>query len=305
MANSKKARVGELKNYFEESDLDKELQLSDNGQLKFHWANWNKSCLIQRENILNDSSKIELLEKGLEFLKSYPIWYQRNLETVKSNLYELYTSYLDPRLKMTWHTLQSNTQVSLHHESGPYISLTSMRWMDKETYSLFVFKKLLTSYFPLRDFRVSADIELTGEVDHCPLSRVDLRITQFSKKGIIIAINGHSFEKVTNCNDIKLPLNLESFAKIKNREDVLSFNASGDAHEQYINIHGSSIRRDGNLENASFSNGNEYFFFIPYSEIEVVGSSQNTHQLFGHFVEMLETIFESEISNDLFIPKAA
>jgi hypothetical protein len=307
MAKTKKARVGsELQNYFEKSELDKDLKLSANGQLKFHWANWNKTCLLQKQRAESDFSKLEHLDKSLELLKSYPIWYQRNLETIKSNLYELYTSYLDPRLKMTWHDLQSNTQVSLHHESGPYISLTSMRWMDKETYSLFIFRKLLTSYYPMRQFRISSEISLTGEVDHSPLSRIDLKITQFTKKGIIIAINGHNFDKVKNCNSLKLPINLKAFSKLRKREDIDKFNACEGCGQQFLNFHGHSLRETGNLESASFSNGTEYYFFIPYSEIDVVGSTKSAHQLFANFVEILEDIFESELAqNNLEVEIAA
>lgn len=296
MAKHKKARVGcELQNYFEKSELDKELELSANGQLKFHWANWNKTCLLQKERALKDVTKLDRLDKSLEQLKSFPIWYQRNLETVKSNLYELYCSYLDPRLKMTWHEMQSSTQVSLHHESGPYISLTSMRWMNKETYSLFVFQKLLTAHYPMREFRVSSDIDLVGEVDHSPLSRIDLKITQFSKRGLIIAINGHNFEKVKNCSELKLPINLKSFSKLRNRDDIENFNACSGCGQQYMNIHGHSIRKVGNIEGATYSNGSEYYFFIPYSEIDIVGSEKSASELFAHFVENLESIFESEL----------
>ncbi len=307
MAKSKKARVrSELQNYFEKSELDKDLKLSANGQLKFHWANWNKTCLLQKERAGEDSSKLEHLDKSLELLKAYPIWYQRNLETVKSNLYELYSSYLDPRLKMTWHELQESTQVSLNHESGPYISLTSMRWMDKETYSLFVFRKLLTSYYPMREFRVSSEISLTGEVDHSPLSRIDLKITQFTKRGLIIAINGHNFEKVKNCNELKVPINLKNFSKLRNRDDINKFDACEGRGQHYLNIHGRSLRENGNLESASFSNGTECYFFIPYSELDVVGSTKTSYQLFANFVEILETIFESELDeNNLDVEIAA
>ena len=295
MAKTKKAHQGELQNYFKNYKLDSELKLSKNGQLKFHWANWEKTCLMQKSISSSDKSKIDLMGEGLELLKSYPIWYQRNLVTVKSNLFELYSSYMDPRLKMMWHEQQQDTHVSLHHESGPYISLTSMRWMDKETYELFVYKKILTSYHPMREFRVSSLIELNGEVEHSPLSKIDLKITQFTKRGLIIAINGHNFDKVKNCTDIKVDINLDSFSNLKNRSDIEKFDANKLKEGQYINIKGSTIRQFGNLDNANSSNGSEYFFFIPYSEIEVVGSKQNTHQLFSHFVEMLEDVFTEEL----------
>lgn len=295
MAKTKKAHFGELQNYFKNFKLDSELKLSKNGQLKFHWANWDRTCLLQKSMSSTGCSKMEAMDEALELLKSSPIWYQRNLVTVKSNLYELYSSYLDPRLKVTWHELQNDTHVSLHHESGPYISLTSMRWMEKETYELFIYKKLITGYHPMREFRVSSLIELTGDIDHSPLSRIDLKITQFTKKGMIIAINGHNFDKVKNCNDIKVELNLDAFSKLKNRSEVGKFDASKNKEGQYLNIKGHSIRQFGNLDNANSSNGSEYYFFIPYSELEVIGSVDNSHQLFGHFVEMLEGFFIEEL----------
>lgn len=284
----------DLGNYLELTSLNEEMKISENGQLKFHWANWSKTCLLQKEVILGDEEKLESIDTFTQVLKNYPIWYQRNLKTVKSTLFDLYQSYMDPRLKLKWHEHQKETLVSLHHEAGPYVPLTSMRWMDKETYSLFIFKKLLTGFYPMREFRVTSDLNLMGMINCSPLNEAEVKITQFSNRGMIISVDGYAFQKVKNCQSIELKINLNSFQNVKS---IKKFKYHSRKNEESLKISGDSIREHGNLRNATFSNGVTYFFFIPYSEIEILGSSKSAIQVFGNFVKSIEENFEEAISN--------
>jgi len=284
----------DVRSYFELSSLNAEMNISENGQLKFHWANWSKTCLIQKQMILGNDAKLFSIDENIDLLKNYPIWYQRKLKTVKSSLYDLYQSYMDPRLKLTWQEHQNETLVSLHHQSGPFVPLTSMRWMNKETYNLFILKKLLTGYYPMREFRISSDIEFTGELNSSPLDNAKIKITQFSSKGMIIAVNGHSFDKVKNCQNIEFKINLREFLNLQN---IGKFKYKSGADDETLSIKGHSFREHGNLYNAAFSNSIEYYFFIPYSEIEVIGYEKSAIQIFGNFVKSIEMNFEDAINS--------
>ncbi|WP_417336791.1 hypothetical protein [Halobacteriovorax marinus] len=285
-----------LVDYIHSNTFKDNFEISSNGELFFHWANWRETCKLQKDLLGKGIDQIDFIDNTLEALKTKTIWFQRNLKSVKSNLYELYEAYLDPRLKVTWHDFQKNTLVSLHHEAGPFISLTSMRWMDKSTYSFFVYRKLLTGYFPLREFRLSANIELMAEVNNSPLSQMKMKLTQFSKQGVILSIDGHSFNKLKSCESIAIKMNINAFQKHEDFKSLKSFKANTTDGKDYMYIKGSSFTNISNMNNASYSNGCEYFFFIPYTEITFSCKEQTPYELFGGLVDIVEKELSHEIS---------
>ncbi|PIK16290.1 hypothetical protein [Halobacteriovorax sp. JY17] len=294
-----------LVEYIHSNTFKDNYKISSNGELFFHWANWRETCKIQKDLLGKGVDQIDFIDNTLESLKTKSVWFQRNLKSVKSNLYELYEAYLDPRLKATWHDIQKDTLVSLHHEAGPYISLTSMRWMDKSTYSFFVYRKLLTGYFPLREFRLSANIELIAEVNHSPLNSIKTKITQFSNRGLILSIDGHSFSKVKNSENISIKINLKSFKSSKTFNCLKNFDANHEEANDYMHIKGSSFRNSGNLNNADYSNGSEYYFFIPYSEISFVNRNEGAAEVFGRMVSLAEEGLREEISKISIVSESA
>lgn len=281
--------------YIHSNTFKDNYKVSANGELFFHWANWRETCKIQKKSLGKGVDQVDYIDNALEFLKAKPIWYQRNFKTVKSNLFELYEAYLDPRLKATWHDFQKSTLVSLHHEAGPFISLTSMRWMDKATYSFFVYRKLLTGYLPLRDFRLSADINLVAEINQSPLNTIHVRMTQFSEKGLIISIDGHDYNKILKCEEISMKINLKSFKNHDSFKSVQSFKSNTEKANDTLIIKGSSLANMSNRNNANYSSGDEYFFYVPYSEIEILDSNEDLEDVFGNLVSIVEKEFKKEI----------
>ena len=300
-------KVGHMKlvDYIHSNTFKDNYQISSNGELFFHWANWGETCKIQKDLLGKGVDQLDFIDNTLEALKTKNVWFQRNLKSVKSNLYELYEAYLDPRLKATWHDIQKDTLVSLHHEGGPYISLTSMRWMDKSTYSFFVYRKLLTGYVPLREFRLSADINLLAEVNHSPLNNLKVKVTQFSKKGLILAIDGYAFGKVKNSQSIRVSINIDTFKNYKSFKSLKDFDANTEDASDYMHIKGSSFRNASNLNNADYSNGNEYYFFIPYSEISFENRNEGASDVFGKIVTLVEEGLKEEISKIAIVSESA
>ncbi|WP_372655380.1 hypothetical protein [Halobacteriovorax sp.] len=281
--------------YIQSSSFKENYKISANGELFFHWANWRETCQLQKKSHGDGTHQVEYIDNALEFLKAKPIWYQRNFKTVKSNLFELYEAYLDPRLKATWHDFQKSTLVSLHHEAGPFISLTSMRWMDKSVYSLFVYRKLLTGYLPLRDFRLSADINLVAEINESPLNTIHVRLTQLSEKGLILSIDGHDYNKILKCENIAMKININSFKNTDSFKSVQKFKSNTEKANDTLIINGSSLANMSNRNNANYSSGDEYFFYVPYSEVNLLKSDEDLGKVFGDVVAIVEKEFKKEL----------
>ena len=132
-----------LKDYLGKKDLSENLDLT-NG-LYFHWANWDETCLAQRKHYksFNNNLNLSKLNTELTSLKTRPVWLCNKVKVLKTDLYALYESYLDSRLRMTWFERKEEILFSIDSEQGPYYSLTTMKWLDKKIYSKFVLRKIL------------------------------------------------------------------------------------------------------------------------------------------------------------------
>ncbi|MBP9682932.1 MAG: hypothetical protein KBD76_16145, partial [Bacteriovorax sp.] len=147
-----------LKDYLGAKELTEHLRLT--GELSFHWANWDQTCLVQRKHYKNFNNNFHLmkLNQKLQGLKNRPIWLCNKVKVMKSDLYSLYESYLDSRLRLTWFERKDEILFSFESEHGPYYTLTSMKWLDNDLYSQFVMKKILLEQYTLRSFRLNASI---------------------------------------------------------------------------------------------------------------------------------------------------
>jgi hypothetical protein len=131
-----------LAEYIGKKELHERLNLAHN--ISFHWANWDQTCMIQRKMYKNFNQNFHLskLNNALNELKSRPVWLCNKVKVIKSDLYSIYESYLDSRLRLTWFERKDEILFSLDSEQGPYFTLTSMKWLDKEIYSKFVLRKI-------------------------------------------------------------------------------------------------------------------------------------------------------------------
>jgi hypothetical protein len=76
--------------------------------------------------------------------------------------------------------------VSMDNETGPYHTLKSMRWFDRDLCSRFIFKRLLENRAPVRQFRLNINIPLEARLDGNPFTNIKGAVTQISDYGILV-----------------------------------------------------------------------------------------------------------------------
>lgn len=298
-----------LASYLTEAPFDQDLNLTPNGNISFHWSNWRTSSEYIKDQVKTDSpkhrQKLAALSRELDKLKKKTIWLKNKHKTLKSSMYDLYESYLDPRIRMTWFDREDEILVSTHNESGPYITLSSMRWMDKDTFASFVRRKLITDYVPQRNFRVGLDIPISVSFDNSPLTKTTFHLNQASELGLVIKVNSLSdITKALNSQVMYINMDLtpfhetmeNSFHKIIKTFSEADFE-EGELRTEDANfsLNASVLRDYGNYDNIKASDGKSFYIFVKYEDLNGLNPEGEIKTIFNSFVRSMEKQLEKEM----------
>ncbi len=288
-----------LKDYLGSCDLTAHLKLTK--ELTFHWANWDQTCLAQRKHYKNFNNNYHLmrLNQTLQELKSKPVWLCNKIKVIKSDLYSLYESYLDSRLRLTWFERKDEILFSFDGEQGPYFTLTSMKWLDNEIYSKFVMRKILLEHYTLRSFRLNANIPIVFKLNNDVNEYGDkVLIHQLSEVGFIFKIKDKNFlNKIKNSSilELKIPtkhytrighLNVEDAFKKLDEESPVSNN-----EYSLYKLESRILNFYGNMNNAKRSSDEEFCIFARYEDLVPHGHEVELKEVFSSLVEKTKNHF--------------
>ena len=285
--------------YLGSRDLSEHLKLTN--ELSFHWANWYQTCLAQRKHYKNFNNNYHLirLNQALQELKLKPVWLCNKIKVIKSDIYSLYESYLDSRLRLTWFERKDEILFSLDSEHGPYFTLTSMKWFDPEVYSKFVMRKILLEHYTLRSFRLNANIPVILKMDNDVNEyKEKVVIQQLSEIGFIFKFKDKNFiNKIKNSKslELKIPINhyknLElmnvesSYKKLEENSAVLA-----SSFMQY-KLEARILNLYGNMNNAKRSTEESFCIFAKYEDLVPTDHEVQLKNVFSPFVEKTKIYF--------------
>jgi len=309
MSIKRKKSQSNLFDYLTESPLTGEHLLTPNGSIKFHWSNWKESCFFQRDFLSRrkGAHRLEVLDRELEPLKYQEIYLKRDLRTVKTNLYDLYMSFLDPKVRMAWDDLYGNFLVSLTTGAGPYVSLSSMRWFDKNLYTSFIYKKILSDNIRLRNLRLGVDIPIECQFDNSPFKTAQFTLEQVAKDGMVIKVHGaHNITRIGLSKELHLTLNLRPFEEtmlldakdiLKNFSKVDFYKNENEDNVKLI-IDSNILDKYNNRENAKFASGEDFYLYVGFDDFYTLDCSFDVKQAFVNFIYSFEDHFREELENE-------
>ncbi len=292
-----------LQDYLGTRDLTEHLKLTK--ELTFHWANWDQTCLAQRKHYKNFNNNFHLmrLNQTLQELKSKPVWLCNKIKVMKSDLYSLYESYLDSRLRLTWFERKDEILFSFDSEQGPYYTLTSMKWLDNEVYSKFVMRKILLEHYTLRSFRLNSQIPIVFKMDNDVNEYGDkVLIHQLSEVGFIFKIKDKNFlNKIKNSQILELKIPVKQYTKIGNMKVEDAFKKLDE--DQAIlkgdfllfKLESRILNFYGNMNNAKRSADEEFFIFARYEDLIPQGHETELKAVFAPLVEKTKVHFTKNL----------
>ncbi len=304
-------RPFDLIEYLEFSPFESSLFLTPNRILSFHWSNWEKTCEFFRDRMENceiTQSRLEALNLELDDLRRWKVWLKSKSKMISASLYNLYEAYLDPRLRSTWFDRKEEVLVSLHNESGPYITLSSMRWIDKEIYALFVQRKILTDFVKTRKFRLNTELPVRVYFDDQTVTNVSMCMHQISGDGMLIRIdNVKDLNRFVFSQSVCLEFNTIAFEKSFERDAKAIINAFSRVELNdfrssslvKVRLNKEVLKKYNNTQNLKTSDGKNYFIFAKFDDFESL--SPHKKDIFTKIkgvVDLLEDHFQSELQKN-------
>ena len=293
-----------LNNYLGKTNLTEHLQLTDS--VSFHWANWDQTCLLQQQYYKQYNNNLNLfaLNCTLQDLKLKTVWLCNKVEVLRTDLYAVYESYLDSRLRLTWLERKDEILYSMDSEQGPYFTLTSMKWFNKDIYAQFVMRKILVEQFTLRSFRLNTSIPVALKFDNdVTVYDEKVCIHQISEAGVILKIKDKNFvNKIKNSHTLEFKIPVSGYhntQRLSFHDSWKKLDSDSVLHkeEQYRSYQLDSriLNFYGNLTNAKRSGDNEFYIFARYADLMAMGHSIPLSDAFAPLVSKTKKYFLKEI----------
>lgn len=303
MGIENKSRKLDLLSYFKQNVDNRTMRLSKD--FTFHWANWEKSSTLQRQVVdAGENTKLtQYLDSSLHMLKYKTVWLCNKMKAVKTTYHNLYESYLDSRLRITWFDRDEEILYSDIGEQGPFYSLSSMKWYSKDIYEKFILRKILAENYPHRSFRINAEMDVDVKFDnHYKTHTTVFAIHQLSDAGILFKVKDKNFfnkiknSKVMDFNFPKSDLllyNCESTEEFLNEMDKADFKTA--PRSLMFQLTSDVIEKYSNEFNAKRSANNEFYFFARYEDFIPVDHKDELRMNFYFIVYHYKKMFEEQI----------
>jgi hypothetical protein len=239
------------------------------------------------------------LNQKLIKLKLQPVWLCNKLKVMKSDLYSLYESYLDSRLRLTWFERKDEILFSFESEQGPYYTITSMKWLDSEVYSEFILRKILLEQYTLRSFRLNANIPVHFKLDTDVLDYENIAtIHQLSEFGFIFKIKNKNFlNKIKSSKSLKLSFSINPYLSIAQMDVESAFKKLNyqsnlvDEVNTTFQLESRILNFYGNMNNAKRSVNEEFYLFARYEDLVASDQEFDLKGLFSPFIDKTKNYF--------------
>lgn len=292
----------DVEDYLLEKKILNELVISPH--FSFHWANWDQSCHVKRSLIKKAEYRegLEVLHSQLLELKKIPLYLRNKVKVTRTDLYSLYESYLDSRLRLMWFDHQNEILFSTGSEHGPYYTLTSMKWIDKNIYAQFVLRKILLDYVILRSFRLSCKINLSLKFDNdLNFYQNKLTLHQCSETGIILRFSDKNFiHKIKNAQYLNIGFPQDIFTHFKAKDFEEGANRFNELrmernHDVVLRLDSRILNFYGNEINFKHSSDQEFYVFCRYEDLLCYSSKFSFDNSLKSFVQKTRSYLEKKI----------
>ncbi len=254
------------------------LNLSKNGNLSFHWADYALTCEVTKGLIKNDQSFRSYhgaLVHNLDKMKAIPMWVKTVNGVTTLSLYDIYDFMATQgHVSNLYVNAEGKLVLSFHGPDGPFEVVPVLDLIHHDKYKEIIFTHLLGGKIPVRDFRVRCEGSILCYYDTCFNKFARLNVEQMTSEGLLFSTTENLKEKFSHSKEIRLLINLsvfqqtmkQSFVDIRNSFSDFKYNLffTRDLKHSYHTTPG-SLR---------FYQGHDYertgltYIFVSYSDIK-------------------------------------
>lgn len=192
-----------------QQSLGEDFSLCENGNMVFHWADFNETCDAVKARLESDSTVCEEFKNkdiALKRLSLIPVWIRTDKKVHQTTMFDLYERYILNQMQLALGVDPFGPiEISFISGTGPFRSMAIAECFNKSTYKDFVMVYLLKGKLPKRDYRVRLKAKILMEYG-----------PEFTKAGLI------NLEQLT-MNGLLLSLDSDFFLKNISQETELRF----------------------------------------------------------------------------------
>jgi hypothetical protein len=191
------SRFLSLKEYLSNPLQIKSHSLSKKDDLNFHWSDFAETCELYKKFLKKNKYKIyDGLMNSLEAFKNTDVWIKGEDHVHTLNLYTVYDVLVSSKkLPHLNKGKEDKVEISFMGPGGPFKKLTLGECVNEDTYSQFVFHRVLTGQLPFRDFRLRCKGKVLCYYDNLVEKSVVLEVSQLTSEGILFVSREKNLEK--------------------------------------------------------------------------------------------------------------
>ncbi len=180
-------------------NLGEEISLCENGNMIFHWADFDETCDViraQMESNVNLKEDFENRERALAQLSLIPVWFRTSTNVQQTTMYNVYERYILNKSQIVTNLDPfSSTEVSFISGTGPFKLMSISECLNPTTYKDFVLVSLLRGKLPKRDFRVRLKAKVLAEFGANFQKATLINLDQLTTRGLLLSMDSDLYSR--------------------------------------------------------------------------------------------------------------
>jgi hypothetical protein len=226
-----------LKEYLSSPLQLKQHFFSRNNNIGFHWADFNETCQIYMQYLKKNKLGVrdKLLDQVNHF-KATDVWIKADNRVVTLNLYQIYDCLVAARpIPIIEKGKEDYVELSFMGPGGLFRKMTLGHCFNEDSYSQFVFHRLLNGDLPMRDFRLRIHGKILCYYDQIFKRSCTIEVSQITSEGLLFVSHEKNLQnKIKHASSFRPLIDLSLFRKALGHSMVDMANMFSNANEDLL-----------------------------------------------------------------------
>lgn len=261
-----------------QKSLGEEFSLCDNGNMVFHWSDFDETCELIKTHMDNDPALREDFQKreaGIKKLAHIPVWIRSNRKVHQLTMFDLYERHVLNHGHNSGIDSFEPLELSFISGTGPFKAMAIAECFNKNTYQDFVLVYLLKGQLPKRTFRIRLKAKVLAEYGENFAEARLVQLEQLTTEGFLVSLDSQFYlQQLSKSEKVRLLIDANlltecvglSLENLKTHLSKHTFNLLYSSRkEDAIECALSEFSTQSSFD---FFRNKKVFIFVPYSKVK-------------------------------------
>lgn len=258
--------------------LGEDFALCENGNMVFHWADFNETCeMIVKQLELDPALRADfkLREEAISRLELIPCWIRTSNKVFQMTMYSLYEKYISGQTSLFADVDPFGpTEISFISSTGPFRQMAITECFSPITYRDFVLVYLIKGKLPKRDYRIRLKAKVLAEYGENFTNARLINFEQMTAGGLLFSVESDFFvNELSRSENIRILIDTtilqkghgKSFADLQTLLGNHTFNLMYSSHKEDAFI--CKISDFSTQNSFDFFRNRKVFLFLSYDKL--------------------------------------